>query len=108
MTYKFETANMGTVELSIVGEYTDGTKDVDAFIEGNGARKVFNETDDANEVFEWLIAEGVEFESDKTMWFNVHYLASVMIDGDATRDDLLHEVAKHDDRFFADWRSYWF
>lgn len=108
MTYKFETTNMGVVELSIVGEYTDGTKDVDAFIEGNSGHKVFYETDDAYEVFEWLITMGVEFESDKTLWFNVHYLESVMIDGDVTRGDLLHELSVHDSNFFTEWRGYWF
>lgn len=108
MDYKFITANMGTVELSTVTEYTDGTVDIDAFIEGNGARKTFYEIDDPYEVFEWLIGEGVEFENDRSMWFNVHYLAGVMIDGDATRDGLLSEMAAHDDAFFADWRGCWF
>lgn len=91
MTYRFESANAGTVEISVTGDYDNGCKDIDAcFVGGDHS---WLEADDADEIMQWLVDQGVEFESDRSMAFNRAYIQSVLIDGDATEAGLLDEAA---------------
>ena len=102
-SYKFETANMGTCEISVSGEWTDGTKDLDVAC-GDFSRE-FKEMDggSADEVFAWLISCGVEFESVRSLWVNVHAVASCILDGDADFTDVLDRCEHLDDADLADW-----
>ena len=91
MTYRFESKNAGAVEISVTGDYANGCKDIDvSCATGDGE---FVETDDADEIMQWLVDEGVEFESDRSMAFNRAYIQSVLIDGDATEAGLLDDAA---------------
>lgn len=89
--YAFESANMGTVEIDVFGEYRDGyEKDMNVCHAGND--RDFT-TDDADAVMQWLVDEGVEFESDRSMAFNRAVIQSVLIDRDETVEHLLDQAA---------------
>lgn len=92
MTYAFESKNMGTVEIRVTGEYRESSaKDIDVFFEGGD--RSWEEIDDADEIMQWLVDSGVEFESDRSMAFNRAYIQSVLIDGDAAELELLDAAA---------------
>lgn len=55
----------------------------------------------------WLLREGVEFESLRSMWYNCHYIASVMLDGDATEMQMLNAAAAKTDDDLQRWRETW-
>ena len=99
MHYKFESANKGVVEVNVTGEYDGICKDIDVSYamdtpEGHiGNDASFVETDDAEEIIDWLLAEGVEFESRRSMAFNKAYIQNVMIERDMTESQLLDEAA---------------
>lgn len=88
--YAFESSNAGTVEISVTGDYANGCKDIDACFEGGD--RSWEETDDADEIMQWLVDCGVEFEGDRSMAFNRAVIQSVLIDGDATIAGLLAEA----------------
>ena len=90
-TYAFESASAGTVEVSVTGDYANGCKDIDASFEGGD--RSWEEVDDADEIMQWLVDSGVEFEGDRNMAFNRACIQSVLIDGDATEAGLLDEAA---------------
>ena len=104
--YVFTSANKGDVTVSLSGHYVDGCVDVDVDVNGDDYRE-FSEIDAGcvDEIFEWLIEIGVEFESVRSMWFNWHYIASVMIDHDATEAQLLDEAASISEERLARWRD---
>lgn len=106
-TYRFESENKGTIEICISGEYADGCKDLTAEICGTGELEEFADLDGgmAEDVFQWLIDRGVEFESDRSLYFNCHYVASVMLDSDSTSTALIKRVAELDDEYVSDWRE---
>lgn len=105
--YTFVSANMGDIEFSVAGDYVDGSKDMEVHIVETGEIREFDDIDGSSvdEMFEWLMDRGVEFESDASLWFNVHYVASVMLDGDATRESLLAKVADMTSDELGEWRS---
>lgn len=99
-SYNFETS-MGTVTVSIDGEYSNGCKDISVWVQYDGeekgekdfyAEKYFEDTDNADDVFEWLQAQDVKFLNASAAWFAWNYVQSVMIDHDATEADLLEEL----------------
>lgn len=98
MTYRFETSK-GTVEISVSGEYDNGCKDVDVSYEG--ADRTFEECDDADEIIQWLVDEGVKFESMRSCAFNKAYIQHVLIEEDATEQQLLNEAAMWTDADIA-------
>ena len=101
--YAFETANMGTCEISVSGEWTDGTKNLD--VTCGDLYNEFTEVDggSAEEVFVWLMDNDVEFESKRSLYFNVSYVASVMLDGDETEASLLDRVAEKPESSIDEW-----
>lgn len=109
-TYIFETANKGDVTISISGEYVDGCVDLEAEISGTGDYREWSEVDPggAEEVFEWLLDRGVEFESDRSLWFNFHYVADVMIDRCCSEQKLLDKAAAKSNEELGKWRDFWF
>ena len=108
-TYTFESANKGDIEITISGEYTDGSVDLEAYIPEAGAEKEWTEIDpgSVDEVFEWLIGEGVEFESDRSLWFNLHYVTDVMMDRCRTEAQLLDEAGAKTAEELKKWREFW-
>ena len=46
---------------------------------------------------------GVEFESKRSLYFNVSYVASVMLDGDETEASLLDRVAEKPESSIDEW-----
>ena len=104
-SYYFETKNNGTCEISVIGEWTGGTKDL-AVTCGDLYRE-FTEMDggSADEIFAWLMDSGVEFESKRSLYFNVSYVASAMLDGDETEASLLTRVAERPDSSIDEWFS---
>ena len=82
--YQFETANMGTCTIEIVGDYVDGCKDL--AVECGNLYREFDEIDGGGveEIFTWLIKEGVAFERPQSLWANCCIVASVMLDRDST------------------------
>lgn len=101
--YAFRTANMGTCEISVSGEWTNGTKDLD--VTCGDLYHEFKEMDggSAEEMFAWLMDNGVEFESKRSLYFNVSYVASVMLDGDETEASLLDGVAEKPESSIDEW-----
>lgn len=101
--YSFESANKGTVEVSVTGEYDGACKDIEVCYaadtpEGHiGNDASFEETDDAEDVIGWLVSEGVEFESRRSMAFSRDYIQHVMIERDMTERELLDEAASWTD-----------
>lgn len=93
MDYIFESKNAGDVTITVTGEWGDGTKDLS--VEAGDLYREFDQVDggSSNEVFSWLLSEGVEFESARSLWFNAHYLREVMLDCDETREGLLERAA---------------
>lgn len=106
--YRFDSVNSGTVTITVTGEYRDGCKDVSVEVEGTGAYREFEDVDggSADEMFQWLLDKGVEFESNRSLWFNVHYVASVLLDGDATEGQLLDQAANLTDEECDDYREF--
>lgn len=105
-TYAFSTENKGDVTVSIVGEWRDGGVDIAVDVDGKG----YNEWSEADggvssEIIEWLLGEGVEFESTRSMWFNAHYIEQVMIDRTRTEDELLDAAASMSDDSLERWRE---
>ena len=109
-TYTFESANKGDIEITITGEYWDGSVDLEAYIPETGAEKEWTEIDpgSVDEVFEWLIGEGVEFESDRSLWFNLHSVTDVMMDHCCTEAQLLDEAAAKTAEELKKWREFFF
>lgn len=107
--YVFTSANKGDVTVSISGHYVDGCVDVDVDVDGVDYR-VFDEIDagGVDDIIEWLISIGVEFESMRSMWFNAHYISAVMIDHDATEPQLLDEAANLTDEKLEQWRKWYY
>lgn len=105
--YAFETANMGTCEIEVYGEYRDGTYDVS--VSCGDIERNFEEIDagSVDDIFQWLLDEGVEFESTRSLWYNVHHVASVMLDRDATPSDILDKASSMSDEQLDSWRG-WF
>lgn len=106
-TYRFESENKGTIEICISGEYVDGCKDLTVEICGIGVLNEFDDIDAGmvDEVFQWLIDFGVEFESNRSLYFNYHHVASVMLDEDTTSITLIKRVAMLDDDYIVGWRE---
>ena len=89
--YAFESKNMGTVEIDVFGEYRDSfEKDIDVCHARNNREFT---TDDADEIMQWLVDEGVEFGSDRSMAFNRAVIQSALIDRDDTVERLLDQAA---------------
>lgn len=96
MTYSFETKNHGTVEISVTGEYRDSMcKDID--VSFGGGSKTFEETDWADDIIQWLVDEGVEFESMRSCAFNLVYIQMVLIEEDITEAALLEKATSWTD-----------
>lgn len=108
--YTFVSANMGdiTIERQGSGYYGSNAYDLYVYIEATGADAEFTEIDagSVDEVFKWLIEQGVKFPDDRALWFNAHYVASVMLDHDATTASLLHTLDNMSDQDVADWRNW--
>jgi hypothetical protein len=97
-TYVFKARN-ATVEISATGDYANGCKDIDASFDGGD--RSWEEVDDADEIIQWLVDCGVEFESDRSMAFNRAYVQHVLIEGDATEAELLYEATAWTDADIA-------
>lgn len=109
-TYVFETANEGDVTITISCEYVDGCVDMKADISGTGDYREWTEIDGGSveEIFEWLMDKGVEFESDRSLWLNLNYVEQVMIDRSKTEEQLLDYVASMTDEELKKWREFYF
>lgn len=108
--YTFASANMGDVTFSVCGEYVDGCKDLAVTVENPGGTELYREFDEidgggADEVFEWLVSEGVEFESLRSMCFNSNVVASVLLDGDSTVERELDKAANWTEGELKEWRE---
>lgn len=77
-TYTFKSANKGDITITISGEYTNRCVDVVVDIVEFAKQKDFIEIDAGcvDEIFDWLVDEGVEFESKRSLWFNYFYVAA--------------------------------
>lgn len=109
-TYVFETVNEGDVTIAISSEHVGGCVDVEAGISGTGDYREWTEIDGGSieEIFEWLMDKGVEFESDRSLWFNLNYVEQVMIDRSKTEDQLLDYAASMTDEELKKWREFYF
>lgn len=109
-SYTFASANIGDIEITISGEYTDGSVDLEAYIPSINAEQEWTEIDPGSveEIFEWLIGKGVEFESDRSLWFNYAYVSDVMIDRCRTEAQLLDEAAGKSAGDLRKWREFHF
>lgn len=109
-TYVFETVNEGDVTITISSEHVGGCVDVEAGISGTGDYREWTEIDGGNveEIFEWLMDKGVEFESDRSLWLNLNYVEQVLIDRSKTEDQLLDYAASMTDEELKKWREFYF
>lgn len=106
--FAFASTSGGDIYVTVTGENIDGTKDLDVTIGETGKTKEFDGIDGggAGEVFDWLIENGVEFDSDKELYLYEHYVSSVMLDGDETAHGLLVKIRELGSEGLADWRRY--
>lgn len=109
-TYVFETTNEGDVTITISNEHVGGCVDVEAGISGTGDYREWTEIDGGSveEIFEWLMDKGVEFESDRSLWLNLNYVEQVMIDRSKTEDQLHDYAASMTDEELKKWREFFF
>lgn len=109
-TYVFETANEGDVTITISGEHVGGFVDMEAGISGTGDYREWTEIDGGSveEIFEWLMDKGVEFETDRSLWLNLNYVEQVMIDRSKTEKQLLDYAASMTDKELKKWREFYF
>lgn len=104
-SYKFNSANMGIVNVDVVGLYRDGEKDL--VVEVGAEYHEFSEIDAgaADDIINWLLSLGVEFESDRSMKFSSWYISSVMLDEDLTEEQLIDMADKWTDEEIAGWKT---
>ena len=96
--YEFCAKDGSTIEVEVIGEYRTGEKDLYARIY-NDEREVSNEFEAAmaDEIMEWLLENGVKFESRRSAAFNHEVIDQVLIYNEATVDELLSECANWTD-----------
>lgn len=89
--YAFKSANLGTITIEVETEYSDGLKDVVATIEATNAEKRFYEvcTTEAEDIFCWLVSEGVEFDNASSLYFNLLYVEEALLEGCADFAEVL-------------------
>lgn len=106
-SYAFETKNMGTCEIWVYGEYLDGIFDV--AVSCGGLEREFEEIDagSVDDIFQWLLDKGVEFEGPRSLWYNVHYVSDVMLDRFETQESLLDRAAAMEEEDLKRWAE-WF
>lgn len=108
--YRFALADGRSVEASVVGGYRGSTrKDIDVMVEGLAEVLHLEEVDGGSageEVVNWLLAKGCEFESDRSMWFNAHYIDWVMCDHEHTEDSLLDRAASLSEDEIRSWKEW--
>ena len=109
-TYVFDTANQGDVTITISGEYVGGCVDMEADISSTGDHREWTDIDGGSveEIFEWLMDKGVEFENDRSLWFNLNYVEQVLIDRSKTEEQLLDYAAGMTDEDLKKWREFYF
>lgn len=92
--YTFTSANMGDIDIEISGQYVGSAKDIDVLISETGAAEEWRDIDggSVDDIFEWLVAEGVRFESVYSLWYNYNYVTNVMIEECMTPSELLAGV----------------
>lgn len=90
-SYTFESANKGEIYVTIDGEYEYGTKDISIDVNGEDGTMI-EDTDDAADVINWLIDNGVLFKSKRSMLANYHYIQGVLIDREATPEKIWDEI----------------
>ena len=83
---------------------------MEAEISGTGDYREWSEVDagGVDEIFEWLMDKGAEFESDRSLWFNAHYVEEVMIDRSKTESQLLDSAANMTTEDLKKWRELYF
>ena len=97
--YTFTTANGFDVTIETTGEYRGHwSKDVsvhywDGTYSDRSNCKDFVEIDQADEIIEWLISEGMTWTDKRAFKFNVHYIESVLLVEDRTEEQLLNDAA---------------
>ncbi len=96
--YTFESSNLGEVTFFVDGRYKDGrvnAADFTVSIEGTGQTEEFDEVPygSADEMFEWLSGQGVEFASPRSLLFNLGVVEDVMIERCSTVDKELDYCA---------------
>jgi hypothetical protein len=107
-SYTFVSKNLGDIRFDVLGKYRDGSKDIAVNIDEKNLEEVFEEMDGGSveEIFQWLVENGVEFESDRSFYVNVNVVASVMLDSDDTFDNILNRAAKMTEEELADHKRY--
>lgn len=108
--YTFVSKNKGDVTFTVVGEYVDGCKDLALTVENPGGPELYREFDEidggsAEEMFVWLIDNGVEFEALRSLRCNVNIVAAVLLDGDSTVERELDKAASWTDEDLKAWRA---
>lgn len=84
MSYEFESKNAGTVRFEVTDVYDGG---------------------EAEGMFADLMEHGIEFESNRSLWFNVIYVAEIMLDGDGDTGNILERLDRMTDDELAEWRE---
>ena len=90
--YEFVSANKGTVEIEVYGEWVDGAVDLTVCADG-----VYGEFDEvygcgAGDIMRFLVREGVKFESRRSQLYNLWHIESILIERDETTAGLLHRI----------------
>lgn len=94
--YTFTDASGRDARIEVTGRYTDGNVDLSASFDGYANDWQDVDAGSASEVIRWVADHGFEFESRRSAAYNVDYVASVLVDRDATAQSLRAECARWD------------
>lgn len=111
MKYTFTTANKGDVQFDCdeSSRYRNSfSRNFTVWMMDEGDCEDFENIDWAEDMFVWLVEQGVEFESVWSARFNVEYVQHIMIERDMTEGELLERASKWTTEDMKSWeRSYY-
>lgn len=106
-SYKFREKDAVVFEIFVGGEYRDGTKDIDVVIGSTGVCGYFNQIAccDIDDIFKWLDSQNISYDSKRSKLFDYKYIMSVVLDENATEEEIVKEVAAWTDDEIDSWHE---
>lgn len=87
--YEISDKNGKYIIIEVIGRYTDGS--VDASVDVDGQCRVFEDTDDADEMLGWCLEVGCDFKPFHLARLRA-IVQSVLIDGESTVEEIDEEA----------------
>lgn len=106
--YSFVTADNNTCCFTVCGEYADGTFDVAVSCAGYSREWEQVDGASADEMFADLLANGIRFESKRSLVANVYIVWECLLDGCGTVPAIIGRVEAMSDDEIDEKLDYWF